>query len=195
MIITKLKVIFITKFKKIKMLQRNIFIAINLIFGSILLYSYYKGIVNNPEIGEKLWGGVPKSLTPYIIYSMFISALGYFFFTYYILFKVDFNSIKIFNQFNFSFFITIYMLILIPSCFWIDLSIAYINNPNQILWMLICSILYTVGISSLILLISLYNIRPQETSILFNISFIGCIFFTIHTVFLDGLLWTIFFHK
>ena len=58
----------ITKLITIKMLQRNIFIAINLIFGSLLLYSYYRGIINNPGIGEKLWGGVPRSLTPYFIY-------------------------------------------------------------------------------------------------------------------------------
>ena len=55
------------------MLQKKILILINIIFGTFLLYTYYRGISNNPGIGLKLWGGVPQIITPYIIYSMFIS--------------------------------------------------------------------------------------------------------------------------
>ena len=84
------------------MLQKKILILINIIFGTFLLYTYYRGISNNPGIGLKLWGGVPQIITPYIIYSMFISAAGYFFFTYYLLFNIDNNSIKILNTFNYS---------------------------------------------------------------------------------------------
>ena len=133
--------------------------SINILFGSILLYSYYRGINNNPGIGIKLWGGVPQIITPYIVTSMFISAIGYFFFTYYILFFVDNRSIKVFNVFNYTFFIITYLFILIPSCLWIDFSIFYINNPSNLLWIAICAILYTVGIFSILLLIGFYNIK------------------------------------
>jgi len=177
------------------MLQKKILILINIIFGTFLLYTYYRGISNNPGIGLKLWGGVPQIITPYIIYSMFISAAGYFFFTYYLLFNIDNNSIKILNTFNYSIFIIIYLFILIPSCFWIDLTITYLNNPSSLLWIIICSILYTVGIFSIFLLIIFYSIKPDNPSYLYYISLIGCIFFAFHTMILDGLLWTILFHK
>ena len=177
------------------MIQKNIFILVNIIFGSILLYSYYRGVNNNPGIGLKLWGSVPQALTPYIISSMFISAIGYFFFTSYLLINVDVESIKIFNTFNYSLFIFLYLAILIPSCFWIDLSISYINNPSTSLWIIICMILYAVGIFSIFLLLSFYNIKPENPTSLYYISLVGCIFFTFHTMILDGLLWTTLFHK
>ncbi len=177
------------------MSKKKILFTINLIFGSLLLYTYYEGLSSNPNIGMDFWGGVPHTLTSYIIYSMFISALGYFFFTYYLLFKVDENSILIFNKFNYSIFIYIYTFILIPSCMWIDLTVNYIKVPNSFLWLIICLVLYMVGLSSILLLACLYNLKPSKSSLLYKISFIGCIFFTFHTVILDGLLWTILFHK
>ena len=56
-------------------------VLINLIFGSLLLFSYYNGVTKNPDLSAKLWGGVPESLRTFIVASMFISAIGYFFFT------------------------------------------------------------------------------------------------------------------
>ena len=64
------------------MIQKVSLIMINLIFGSMVLCSYYIGLNKEPELSLKLWGGVPTILQPIIIGSMFISALGYFFFTY-----------------------------------------------------------------------------------------------------------------
>ena len=177
------------------MLQKYLFILINLTLGSVLLFTYYRGVTNNTDISSKLWGNVPQYLTPYIVSSMFIAAIGYFIFTYFILCKIDYNSVKIFNRFSFSFFIIIYLLILIPSCFWIDLSIQYIITGNLLLWKLIVLILYTVGISSIILLLSLISINPNNGSILYKLSIFGCSCFVFHTMCLDGLLWTLLFHK
>ena len=177
------------------MFQKYLFILINLILGSTLLFTYYRGITNNPDIASKLWGNVPQYLTPYIVASMFIAGIGYFFFTYYVLLKIDYHSIKIFNQFSFSFFIILYLLILIPYCFWIDLSNQYIITGNPLLWKLIVLILYTVGISSVILLLALISVNPNNGSILYKLSIFGCSCFAFHTMCLDGLLWTILFHK
>ena len=75
--------------------QKTFFIIINLVLGSILLYSYYRGVTNNPDIAPKLWGGVPVYLTKYMVSSMFLGAIGYFFFTYYILFEVNHETILV----------------------------------------------------------------------------------------------------
>ncbi len=177
------------------MSQKYFFIIINIFLGPLLLYTYYRGVTKNSEIAAQLWGGVPPSLTPYIVTSMFIGALGYFFFTYYLIFEINQEDLLVFNKYSFSIFIILYLLILIPSCFWIDLSINYLINGNPIIWKLIVTVLYTVGISSVILLLCLINIKPNEPSLIYKLSIIGCCFFTFHTMFLDGLLWTIFFHK
>ena len=176
-------------------MQKYFFILINIILGSFLLFTYYRGVTSNSDIAPKLWGGVPPYLTDYIVASMFIGAIGYFFFTYYFIFKIDHNTALFLNKFNFSFIIILYLLILIPSCFWIDLSLIYIKNGDPLLWKAIVGILYTVGISSILLLISLLSINPDSNSILYKLAVYGCACFTFHTMFLDGLLWTIFFHK
>ena len=175
--------------------QKTFFIIINLVLGSILLYSYYRGVTNNPDIAPKLWGGVPVYLTKYMVSSMFLGAFGYFFFTYYLLFEINHETILVFNKYSFKLFILLYLLILVPSCFWIDLSLYYIQNPNPMIWKLIVLVLYTVGFTSLILLLSILNINPNNGSILYKLSVLGSILFTFHTLFLDGLLWTISFHK
>ena len=64
------------------MWQKITLVLINLIFGSMVLYSYYAGVTKEPDLSVKLWGGVPSILQPFIVSCMFISAIGYFFFTY-----------------------------------------------------------------------------------------------------------------
>ena len=177
------------------MSQKKYFLLINLILGSLLLFSYYNGVSRNTEIASQLWGGVPPVLIPYIVSSMFLGAFGYFFFTYYLAFKLEHKSIKVFKKFRFSIFNIIYLLILLPSCLWMDLSIIYITTQNSLFWMLAVVGLYTVGLSSVLLLLCLINIKPKKKSLLYRVSVIGCCFFTFHTMFLDGLLWTIFFHN
>ena len=74
------------------MIQKVVLGIINLIFGSLVLLSYYKG-VNRLKIAGKdpnlLWGGVPDTLQPIIVTFMFIGAVGYFFFTYNFFFNVN----------------------------------------------------------------------------------------------------------
>ena len=141
------------------MFQKYFFIVINIALGSILLYTYYRGLSQNTNAVSRLWGGISEVFIPYIIASMFIAAIGYFFFTYYLIFEINQQTLLIFNKFNFSMFIILYLLILIPSCFWMDLSINYFISGNPILWKWIILILCTVGISSIILLICLINMQ------------------------------------
>ena len=77
------------------MIQKFIFIAINIVFGSLVLFSYYNGLNREPQLSLKLWGGVPKSLQPFIVSCMFAGAIGYFFFTSHLLFNVDANNFKL----------------------------------------------------------------------------------------------------
>ena len=82
-------------------MQKISLILLNLIFGSLVLLSYYKGVNREPELSLKLWGGVPKVLQPYIVASMFISAFGYFFFTANFLINVDPVNVKFLGRFNY----------------------------------------------------------------------------------------------
>ena len=76
-----------------------------------------------------------------------------------------------------------------------NLIIINYKSSNQSIWIIICSLLYTVGIASLVLLYTLYQLNSGSNSMLFNMSLIGCLIFTFHTLCLDGLMWTYFFNK
>ena len=182
------------------MIFKIFIITLNCIFGPILLYSYWNGIMHGTISGSTFWGGMPQFLRPISGISMIISAIGYFIFTYYLLFKTDMHT-QYLGIFNYKFIIILYALILIPSCFWIGQTANYIESMEKVTnhaqsWMIICIILYTVGIASLFLCLWIFSISPLkgEQSLLLNLSKIGVIIFTIHTLIFDGLLWTYFFN-
>ncbi len=176
-------------------IQKILLILLNLIFGSLVLLSYYNGINKNPDLSLKLWGGVPKILQPFIVGCMFAGALGYFFFTAHLLLNIDPNTIRFFNKFSYWYLHIIYLLILIPSALWIDLTFAYINDSNLVNWGYVISCLYCVALFSIFLMLFVVDTSVDKNPWLYLPAVFGSFIFTFHTVFLDGILWTIFFNK
>ena len=176
-------------------MQKIALIFINIIFGSLVLLSYYKGVNREPELSLKLWGGVPKVLQPYIVASMFISALGYFFFTANFLLNVNSEEVKFLGKFNYWSLCVVYLFILIPSALWIELSFSYMKSGDINTWYYTISTLYCVAIFSVILLLFTVDTYVDNNSKLYLPSVIGASLFAFHTLFLDGLIWTFFFHK
>ena len=169
-------------------------VLINLIFGSLLLFSYYSGVTKNPDLTTKLWGGVPESLRTFIVASMFISAIGYFVFTSNFILNVNLDEKKFLGKFPGWSLHIVYLLILIPSSLWIDLTFQYLRTGVPLHWVYVLSALYCVGLSSILLFLFVVDSGNSGQSI-YLLSVIGAGFFVFHTMFLDGLLWTIFFHS
>jgi len=176
-------------------MQKLLLLFINLVFGSLVLWSYYIGVTKNPELSLKLWGGVPEILRPFIVSFMFISALGYFFFTYNFLVNIDLNNIIFLNRFPSWSLHIVYLLILIPSSLWIDFTFKYLKSGYTIDWIYVVSILYCVGLASILLFLFVIDSGDSKKTFLYIASTIGVSCFVFHTLFLDGILWTIFFHK
>ena len=177
------------------MIQKISLLFINLVFGSLILFSYYNGLNKYPELSLKLWGGVPKILHPYIVISMFISAIGYFFFTSNFLLNVDPVNVRFLGRFNYWSLHIIYLFILIPSMLWIDLSLYYIKTNNPLIWYYVLVVLYCVGVFSIILFIFTIDTYADDKNWLYLPSVFGACIFAIHTLLLDGLIWTVFFHR
>ena len=170
--------------------QKRILIIINLIFGCLVLLSYYNGLNQYPDLSAKLWGGVPLKLQPIIICSMFTSAVGYLLFTYNFLVNISVNKIFL-KKFTYFHLNIIYLLLLIPSMLWMNLTFRYMNSGNIIDWTLVVLMLFSVAISSILLLLFTINIKKQNDFLYI----LGATLFTFHTVFFDAILWTIFFNK
>ena len=178
------------------MFHKIVLLSINLIFGSMVLLSYYFGVNRLKEAGQDpalLWGGVPDVLQPIIVTFMFLGAVGYFFFTYNFLVNVP-AEVLFFNKFKYWSLHILYLLVFIPSMLWIYQTINYMESGTQFDWILTVVILFTVAIASVLLLLFTIDLKPSNNP-MYLPSVIGAIIFTFHTLFLDGLIWTVFFHK
>jgi len=177
------------------MIQKIILIIINLIFGSLVLFSYYNGITKEPQLSAKLWGGVPSTLQPIIICFMFISAIGYLIFTYNFLINADANSILFLNKFNYYHLHLLYLLVLIPSMLWMNSTFKYMNSGSSLDWVIIVAMLFCVAIASIVLLLFTIDMKIEENSFIYLASVIGATIFAFHTLFLDAIIWTVFFNR
>jgi hypothetical protein len=168
-------------------IQKIIILIINIIGGIAVIGSYVLGLKSGVRGVNALWGGTPPGVRPIYTTSMFLSALGYFAFIYFILFKLNITSL------NFSIFYVIFLVMLGASAFWMPLCNLFLANPNSSLWIVIRMVLAVVGISSFALVLVLINLHTKETSLAYWLAVLGSIYFAFHTVILDMILWPIFF--
>ena len=180
------------------MIQKIVLVLINLVFGSMVLLSYRYGVNKVVGMGKDpsklLWGGVPDVLQPIIVVFMFIGAVGYFLFTYNFLFNVSTDKVFL-GRFSYSSLHMLYLLVFIPSMVWIGLTIDYVDSQRSMFdWMVIVLVLFTVAGSSILLLLFTIDLKVESGGMYLAYVF-GAALFTFHTLFLDALLWTTFFHK
>jgi hypothetical protein len=168
-------------------IQKIIILAINLLGGMAVIGSYIFGLVNKSGGANALWGGTPVGVRSIYTFSMVLAALGYFAFMYFILFKLDPSSA------NFNVLYLIFFGILAVSAFWMPLSNLFLDNPSTDLWVCIRLVLAVVGISSLALVWFLVSLHAGQSGAAYWLAVAGSSYFTFHTLFLDAILWPIFF--
>ncbi len=175
--------------------QHRTMLWINLLGGLAVLGSYAYELLTHPGQGALLWGKVPAWLRPYYTGSMLAAAVGYFLFTTFFLFNTDPNYLRIAHRFHFSLLNWLYALILIPSAFWMPLTFAMLQRPDNDTWVAIRLVLAVVGLASLGLLASLLFLRPQRPAWHYWLAVVGSAAFCVQTAVLDAVVWPVFFPK
>ncbi|UCG55384.1 MAG: hypothetical protein JSV32_04040, partial [Dehalococcoidia bacterium] len=164
-----------------------------LIGGALVIGSYVYGLLTyNGNIND-LWGGASEAFKIVNVPFMILAAIGFLGFTYFILFKIDADEVKIANRFGYSIFYLIYSMILFPSAFWMPLTFVMISNPNDGLWIAIRLLLAVIGIASLVLLCILLNLRSKHTGMIYWMALLGAAAFSIQTFIFDTFLWPLFY--
>jgi len=169
--------------------KKWLMVFINFFGGIAVLGSYAIGLLTHPGSGEVVWGGVPQSIQPFYTAGMFLAAIGYFAFTYFILLRLNPMEASIDNRFGFGLFNALYAGILIPSALWMPLTFLAVEHSSPGLLWIVRIDLAAVGICSLGLLFTLLNVKPRRPQWAYWISVGGCVFFCIQTVILDAILW------
>ena len=166
---------------------------INVVGGIAVLGSYVYGISTNPAHRGDLWGGVPEGLKPLYVVSMLLAALGYFAVTYYILFRLEPEEVRIADRLGFVVFPVLYAVILAFSALWLPLTFAMLGQPSTGLWVAIRLTLAVVGLAALALLVSLLALNTREPGPYYWLAVAGSAAFCLQTSVLDMLVWPAYF--
>lgn len=170
-------------------IEKIILLVINIIGGAAVIGSYVVGLSAGSGGANALWGGTPLSVRTIYTISMIISALGYFFFIYFILFRLNPANLG----FNFNIFYLVFIGMLLFSAFWMPLTNLFVANPSVFLWFAIRTVLIIVGLSSIALAWILFSMHTKETGIAYWLAVFGSAYFAFHTAILDAIFWPIFF--
>ena len=173
--------------------QQIILLVINIIGGVAVIGSYILGLSAQTGGANVLWGGVPENIRPLYGISMILSALGYFAFLYFILFRLTPAEVSIAGLFGFSLFYVIFILILLPSAFWMPLTNIYVGNPTTGMWVGIRTVLAIVGLASIALVWALLSLQTKVPGVSYWLAVVGSGYFAFHTAVLDAIIWAALF--
>jgi hypothetical protein len=166
-----------------------IILIINLLGGAAVIGSYIFTLAGNAKGANAFWGGTPIGVKSVYTVSMLLSALSYFAFMYFIMFKLNLSSV------NLGLLYTAFLGILVASAFWMPLTNAYLAQVGVGLWVAIRLVLAIVGISSILLAGLLINLSTGNSGISYWLAVAGSVYFAFHTAVLDMLLWPVFFRS
>ena len=174
-------------------IQQVILLIINIIGGAAVIGSYILGL--NAQAGgtNVLWGGVPDNVRSIYFVSMILAALGYFAFIYFILLRINPSEVSIAGIFSFSLFYAIFIVILIPSAFWMPLTNVYVVNPSTGTWIWVRVVLALVGLAAIALVWALLSLQPRIPGISYWLAVAGSGYFAFHTAILDAIVWAALF--
>ncbi len=174
--------------------EQVVLLIINIIGGAAVIASYVFGLRGQAGGADVLWGGVPPSIRPVYGISMILSALGYFAFIYFILGRLVPDDVRI-GRFGFSIFFAIFLLILVPSAFWMPLTNQYVQSPGTGLWIAVRTVLAVVGLASIGLVWALLALEPRGHGAAYWLAVAGSAYFAFHTAILDAIIWAALFRR
>ena len=166
----------------------SFYLFIIIIFGLLLLYSYYEFLYNLNSM-EIFWGAIKGNLRKFYMISLIVIIFAFILLLFYLMNTNSLTEIEGFKIFISLFGITIF------SLFWLPLSLLYVNynmNKNLIKFLVIIT-LFLVSISAFYFLTVFKNIK--DNSLFKKIVFFGMIYLFCHVFFLDFILWDYFFFQ
>ena len=166
----------------------SFYLFIIIIFGLLLLYSYYEFLYNLNSM-EIFWGAIKGNLRKFYMISLIVIIFAFILLLFYLMNTNSLTEIEGFKIFIALFGITIF------SLFWLPLSLLYVNynmNKNLIKFLVIIT-LFLVSISAFYFLTVFKNIK--DNSLFKKIVFFGMIYLFCHVFFLDFILWDYFFFQ
>ena len=169
-------------------------LAMNVIFGAVLIYSYYHYITKGGVRAKTLWGKAYKVEKLYLA-SMILAALGYLFVLVFSVFKTP-NTKG--NAGILSNLLVIQVLILVVSMLWLPMTLLYLKEKanKQFSMIAVVIILFIVALASAKQFLLVRNLTAENNSCaktMKTLAKVGAGYFFVHTFFFDFVGWDIGF--
>ena len=166
----------------------SFYLFIIIIFGLLLLYSYYEFLMNAKSM-EIFWGAIKGNLRTFYMISLGLIICAFILLLVYLMNTNSLTEIEAFKIFIALFGITIF------SLFWLPLSVLYVNyNKNKsFVKLLIILTLFLVAFSAFYFLTVFKDVK--DNSLFKKIVSYGMVYLFCHVFFLDFIFWDYFFFK
>ncbi len=167
------------------------------IFGTLVLASYVIGIYRMDDPNQ-LWGGIPESWRKFNVTCMFISAAGFLITWWCLLYSWDATTVETIqwpwgsgNDGGHERLLLAFILILIPSCLWLELTAFHIRTEgNWTQWLVIGNLLL-VCIGNIMLGLFAWGAHQQGVHSGTIWPVIGTSMLAIQVIINDGILWNL----
>ena len=177
---------------KLRAQQRSLAI-LNVLGGLAVLGSYALAFSYSPAIRAGLWGGVPEGIRPLYVASMLAAALGYFPFTYQLVFTEEPEDFLAAVGLPYRVLHLVYALVLVPSALWMPLTAAKLGGGGEGLWWAILAVLGLVALGSTALLGILGVLAWKRGGVRSWVAVAGGVAFWVQTAVLDAVVWPAYF--
>jgi len=171
---------------------KPLLLGVNIIGGIAVLGSYAWGLGNYPALRGALWGGVPDALQPMYTVNMLLATAGWLNILAMLLRSDD--QLRVGERPGHLLFAIIHMLILVPSAFWMPLTLLVIQEGGSLLWTMTRLCLVLVGIGAVLQVWALRSLSPApKTSLGRGLLTAGGLAFALQTAVLDAIVWPYYF--
>jgi len=202
-------------------ITRNFVRLALLITGILVLVSYAVGAIRM-ESPMDLWGGIPNSWIPFILVFMGLAVIGFLVFTWFFLFQWAPEAVdsvvwpwqkyenthseqnseqneqtgltRINNSGSgFAKLLMAYLLFLIPSMFWLELTALHMEMKTTWTQVLVIGSLWLVCFGNILMILLASSAHRQKIAPHTIWPLIGTIFLGIQCIINDGIIWNVKF--
>ena len=170
--------------------EKIMLILVNIIFGAVLIFSYYKYINFGGVDIKTLWGKA-YSVKKLYLASIILAGLAYALLLFFAIFKTV-NTKR--NTALLSNLTVIQVLIIVISMLWLPLTLVYLKEGKKPFAMLaVLIVLFMVGIASFKQIRLIQNLVSENTKcakMTQQAAVVGAGVFFIHTFFFDFIGWS-----
>ena len=109
---------------------KKIFLGINLLGGLSVLSSYIFCMILYPDRSASLWGSASDPVITFFVISMFLAALGYIWFTFFLLKGNKLDDVRVGTISAANIINSLYLVLLVCSTIWMPASISFSISEN-----------------------------------------------------------------